>query len=203
MENSKKRKRIRKPCRLPGWILRIKGKLDARHGPPVVNSYIKRLLHRLSSFENQEVLWTEDEMHSTRDSAARSLSGMKSGKESLSSASDASSGSTARDVRASRRASAEQASLRSSISAAKTTVVSANELIIDSNTRVEERIKKMREKTLEKLMFYLQGVRRMLVDFDYDFSPIENGALEIYMSNHRELDDAIRRTAYSLIDKEG
>ncbi|MBR3299297.1 MAG: hypothetical protein IKI64_08840 [Clostridia bacterium] len=203
MENSKKRKRIRKPCRLPGWILRIKGKLDARHGPPVVNSYIKRLLHRLSSFENQEVLWTEDEMHSTRDSAARSLSGMKSGKESLSSASDASSGSTARDVRASRRASAEQASLRSSISAAKTTVVSANELIIDSNTRVEERIKKMREKTLEKLMFYLQGVRRKLVDFDYDFSPIENGALEIYMSNHRELDDAIRRTAYSLIDKEG
>ena len=203
MENSKKRKRIRKPCRLPGWILRIKGKLDARHGPPVVNSYIKRLLHRLSSFENQEVLWTEDEMHSTRDSAARSLSGMKSGKESLSSASDASSGSTARDVRASRRASAEQASLRSSISAAKTTVVSANELIIDSNTRVEERIKKMREKTLEKLMFYLQGVHRKLVDFDYDFSPIENGALEIYMSNHRELDDAIRRTAYSLIDKEG
>lgn len=203
MKNSKKRKRIRRVCKLPGWILRIKGRLDARNGPPVVNAYIKRLLHRLSSFENREVLWTEDEMHNTRDSAARSLASMKSGKESLASAPAASSGMSARDIRITRIASAEQASLRGSISSARMTVVSANELIIDSNTRVEERVKKMREKTLEKLMFYLHGVRKKLSDFDCDFTPIENGALEIYMSNHRELDDTIRRTAYSLIDKEG
>lgn len=196
------KRRIRHVTILPGWFLRLKGKIDAKHGSSVVNAYIGRLLKKLCSLESREALETEKELYPTRQSAAKSLATLAQENVALSDTPDNIPEINDTAVRINQRHSAEADSHRNAIRSSIYTIASANEQIINGMTILEERISTMRAKAKEKILQYISGVRKKLPDFNYDLNIEENTAIEIYEDNHRELDEAIRKVAYDTLTEE-
>ena len=58
-ENFLNGKKICKVTGMPNWILKIKGKMDARKGPEVADAYIEKMYKRLKSFDDLEVRTAE------------------------------------------------------------------------------------------------------------------------------------------------
>lgn len=65
--NSKKAGSV---TRLPGWILKIKGRLDSRKGEGVCDEYIRRFYKKLAAMESKEVIDAENRLAGVRAEAA-------------------------------------------------------------------------------------------------------------------------------------
>ncbi len=197
-----KKRRIRHVTLLPGWVLRLKGRIDARHGVSVVNAYIGRLLKKLCSLEAREALATEKELYVTRETAAICLTTISQEANSLSEMSDAVPETSDIAIRANQRNAAAAEMHRNAVKANIRTITSANELIINGLTNLEERITTMRANAKEKILQYIAGVRKKLPDFTFDLNVEENTAVDIYAANHSVLDGAISKVAYNAINEE-
>lgn len=192
-----KARKIRQVTLLPGWFMRLKGRLDAKHGLSVVKAYINRLLKRLASLESREALVVEKQLCLTRDSAAVCIENIGRSKNAIAKAPSDMPATSDIAVRANRRNAARIEANRSAIDSSMRVIISSNETLIDELTNLEERIKTMRAKCGEKVMQYVLGVRKRISDFAYDFTVDDNTAVELYVDQHKELDDEIRRIAYN------
>lgn len=197
-----KKRRIRRVTLLPGWVLRLKGRIHARYGASVVSAYIGRLLRKLCSLEDREVLETEKALYPTRDTAANCLTTISREANALSQMPDAVPENSDIAIRTNQRNAAAVETHKNTISACTRTITSANELIINGVTILEGRIATMRAKTEEKILQYIAGVRKKLPDYTFDLNAEENTAVDIYVANHRVLDNAISKLAYKTINEE-
>mgnify|MGYP004673352653 CR=1 FL=1 len=70
----KDRTKLRKVTRLPKWILRLMGKLDAKKGIGVVDAHIAHWIDKLGAFENDLVKAEEKAVFPVREKAALAVS---------------------------------------------------------------------------------------------------------------------------------
>ena len=143
-----------KTTHLPGFILRIKGKLDSRKGANTIQAFVKRLVHRVYVLESQEYLLAEELLKNYRTNAAQALfvlNDMILVKEN------------------NKVALQQNRGIAASRAQASATVIEANEKISNVHSLFAERILKIRNYNDSKLQQYFSGVT-IEVDKSYTYT---------------------------------
>ena len=187
-------KRIKSVTRLPGWILRVKGRLDSKKGKGVCDEYIHHLSRRLVAMESEEAICAENGLFEDRKKAAAILAGFSEKEELLDREPDSKqAGNDVEAIRAGRRDAEKKEAARSGLRNAIENLTVINQQIINTDIVLDERINKMRSKAAEKIHAYVVGIRcGELGEYTCDLSEPEDSAREIYTEKHRELDGKIR-----------
>lgn len=76
--------KLRTVTRIPKWVIRIIGKLDAKQGVSVVDAHIALWLDRLGAFESDLVKAEEKAVFPIREKAALAISAIERAKADLS-----------------------------------------------------------------------------------------------------------------------
>ncbi len=200
--------KLRKVTRLPKWVLRLMGKLDAKQGVSVVDAHIALWLDRLGAFENDLVKAEEKAVLPVREKAALAASALERAKADLSVPAIPSNTDEPTDpklIRAVRDAKAKAEGRRNNAEslhkASTEELISCNELIISSNVKTRERIEAMRNTAKASIDAYVKGVRKVFPDFSPQVT-FSDYALEIYLSPHSVLDAKVKEVAYAYNTKE-
>lgn len=162
---------------LPGFILRIKGKLDSRKGEGAVNAFKERLIRRVYVLENKEYILAEQLLKDDRKEAAKALFTLGyidpiKGDES-------------------KVAQQRNMTIGSARAQATTKVIEAHEAISNIHSVFEERSQKIRNYNDTKLQQYFSGVT-LDMDFSYEYN---DEAKERYLRHHKVCDEAIAKYA--------
>lgn len=162
---------------LPGFILRIKGKLDSRKGEGAVNAFKERMIRRVYVLENKEYILAEQILKDERKEAAKALFTLGyiepiKGEES-------------------KVAMQKNLTISSARAQATTIIIEAHEAINNIHSIFEERSLKIRNYNDTKLQQYLSGVT-INVDKNYTYN---NEAKDRYLSHHKVCDSAIEKYA--------
>ena len=205
----KDRTKLRKVTRLPKWVLRLMGKLDAKQGVSVVDAHIALWLDRLGAFENDLVKAEEKAVLPVREKAALAVSALERAKDDLSVPSivsaDKPEPTDPKLIRAVRDAKAKAEGRRNNAEslhkASMEELIGYNELIISSNVKTRERIEAMRNTAKASIDAYVKGVRKVFPDYSPQVI-FSNDALEIYLSPHSVLDAKVKEVAYAYNTKE-
>lgn len=204
----KDRTKLRKVTRLPKWVLRLMGKLDAKQGVSVVDAHIALWLDRLGAFENDLVKAEEKAVLPVREKAALAVSALERAKADLSVPAIPSNTDEPTDpklIRAVRDAKAKAEGRRNNAEslhkASTEELISCNELIISSNVKTRERIEAMRNTAKASIDAYVKGVRKVFPDYSPQVI-FSNDVLEIYLSPHSVLDAKVKEVAYAYNTKE-
>ena len=65
-----------KTTRIPGLILRIKGRIDSRSGANAVETFVERMVHKVYELENKQYILADQVLKSDRNEAANALSAL-------------------------------------------------------------------------------------------------------------------------------
>ena len=196
--------KLRTVTRIPKWVIRIIGKLDAKQGVSVVDAHIALWLDRLGAFESDLVKAEEKAVFPIREKAALAISAIERAKADLSvpaipSNTDKPEPTDPKLIRAVRNAKAKATERRDSAeSVLKTSsdeIISYNELIISANVKTCERLEAMRNTCMEATNAYIKGVRKVFPDYSPQVKFPDN-AVEIYLTHHSVLDSKVKEVAY-------
>ncbi len=196
--------KLRKVTRLPKWVLRLMGKLDAKKGIGVVEAHIAHWIDKLGTFENDLVKAEEKAVFPVREKAALAVSALERAKADLSVPAIVSADKPKptdpkliRAVRNAQEKAVERRNNAESLHKASTEeLIGCNELIISSNVKTRERIEAMRNTAKASIDAYVKGVRKVFPDYSPQVT-FSNDALEIYLSPHSVLDAKVKEVAYA------
>lgn len=166
-----------KTTRLPGFLLRWKGRLDSRRGEGAVRAHVERMLHRVDVLESQEYLLAEQALKQDRKAAAQALYVLGS----MTAAEGGDSKVELQQIRSILNARAQ----------ATATVIDANETINNVHSIFAQRCLRIRSYNDTKLQQYFGGVT-IGYDRDYTYS---DDAKTRYMKHHAACDGAIAKFA--------
>ena len=169
---------------LPGFVLRIKAKLDSRKGEGTVLAFMERLIHRVYVLENKEYILAEQLLKGERKDAAKALFTLGY----IEPVKDNESKVTMQ----------KNMTIGSARVQATTKVIEAHEAISNIHSVFEERSQKIRNYNDTKLQQYFSGVT-IEVDKSYEYN---NEAKDRYIKHHRVCDEAIARYAESAYSTE-
>ena len=173
-----------KSTHLPGFVLRIKAKLDSKKGVGAVTAFKERLIHRVYVIENKEYILAEQLLKEQRKEAAKALYILGN--------MDSVKGDN------SKVAMQRNMTIGSARAQATTVVIEAHEAICNIHSVFEERSQKIRNYNDTKLRQYFSGVT-IEADLSYEYS---DEAKERYIKHHKACDDAIARYAVEVYAKE-
>lgn len=202
--------KLRTVTRIPKWVIRIIGKLDAKQGVSVVDAHIALWLDRLGAFENDLVKAEEKAVLPVREKAALAVSALERAKADLSvpaipTNTDKPKPTDPKLIRAVRNAQEKAEGRRNNAESLHKSsteeLISCNELIISSNVKTRERIEAMRNTAKASIDAYVKGVRKVFPDFSPQVT-FSDYALEIYLSPHSVLDAKVKEVAYAYNTKE-
>ena len=193
LKKFRKGRGIHKALKTPMFILKIKGKRDAKKGTNIADTYINKVKAKCRACENREVLVAEEILYDSRREAAVLMSSMCQDKDMLGNIPNARVEASPLDVRANRRNAAQRANTISIIKGNFEKLVQINELIIDVNACLEQRILKTRHLCTERLNAYILGVREVHLEFDNNIE-YDNSASAVYETKHKACDEAIKNT---------
>jgi len=191
LRNFRKGKGLRKVIKTPSFILKWKGKQDAKKGDTIAETYINKVKAKCRALESREVLKAEEILFPSRKEGAALMASMRSGKNSLDTLPDKRSGNAASDMLANRMAASHRTSTLGLVKENLEKLVQINELIVNVNTCLEQRIFKMRHLCSERLEAYMIGVREVCPGFGEDIT-YDDTANEVYQVKHLECDTAIK-----------
>lgn len=193
LKKFRKGKGIHKALKTPMFVLKIKGKRDAKKGVNIAETYINKVKAKCRALENREVLTAEEILYDSRRDAAVLMSSMCQDKNILGNIPTARTEASPLDVRANRRNAAQRANTISIIKGNFEKLVQINELIIDVNACLEQRILKTRHLCTERLNAYILGVREVHLEFDNNIE-YDDSASTVYEAKHKACDEAIKNT---------
>ena len=193
LKKFRKGKGIHKALKTPMFVLKIKGKRDAKKGVNIAETYINKVKAKCRALENREVLTAEEILYDSRREAAVLMSSMCQDKDILGNIPNAKTEASPLDVRANRRNAAQRANTISIIKGNFEKLVQINELIIDVNACLEQRILKTRHLCTERLNAYILGVREVHLEFNNSIE-YDNSASNVYEAKHKACDEAIKNT---------
>ncbi len=191
--NFRKGKGIHRAIRIPMFVLKFKGKRDAKKSINIAETFINKVKARCRSLENREVLIAEAILYNSRTDAAVLMSSMCQDKDLLGAIPEDRIENSPIDVRVNQRNASRRMSARSMIRDNYKKLVEINELIIDINACLEQRILKTRHICSERLNAYILGVREVYQDFDNNIE-YDNSASDVYEAKHKMCDEAIKNT---------
>lgn len=178
---------------LPMFVLKIKGKADAKKGETVVAEYTKKLLIKCSACENKEVLKAEQLLFHSRSEAVKIMATLFKDKDDLRGIPAPKPEKNSIDIRSNRRNAGNRALTIHTINTKYETLGHINELIIDVNTCLEQRILKTRAKAKVKISAYLYGVKQQ-AGFNYnDETSFDDAAVKKYNLKHEDCDEAVKK----------
>lgn len=196
--------KLRKVTRLPKWVLRLMGKLDAKKGIGVVDAHIAHWIDKLGAFANELVKAEEKAVFPIREKAALAISAIERAKADLSVPSiptntDKPEPTEPKLKRAKRNATAKAVERRNNAEslhkASMEELIGYNELIISSNVKTRERIEAMRNTAKASIDAYVKGVRKVFPDYSPKVT-FSDDALYIYLTHHSALDSKVKEVAY-------
>lgn len=197
-------KRTKSVTRMPGWILKIKGKFDSRKGKGVCDTYIFRLNKKLTVLESREAILAEKWLFESRRKAALVLTGFAEQKKISEKISDGLETGSVEDIRANRKNTEKRNFAKAGLKNSMENLTIINEQIISVNMILDERINKMRNKAEEKIHAYISGVRSgKLENYEHNAENRDDTAREIYKANHEDLDNRIRKVVAFKMDEGG
>lgn len=189
LNNSKRTEQV---TRLPGWILKIKGRWDSRHGQGVCDEYIIKFLQKLSAIESNEIVTAENVLCPHRKEAAVLLTSFAEKKKQYENTPSGMKENTVESIRANRRNMAKRNSAKQVINSAIEKLTVINETIVSVDTVLDERINMTRKKAGEKIRAYVMGVRcGKLKEYNIP-EGADDSAREIYHKKHMDLDKQIQ-----------
>lgn len=196
-------KRVKPVTRMPGWILRIKGRRDSRKGKGVCDEYICRQRRRLGVAESREVIRAENRLFSPRKEAAVLLARLSELTKAQADIISYNRDSRAETIRVNRRNAQRRAAASEEIREIVKKLTMINEMLINTDLILDEKINKMRSGLEEKLHAYAAGVRAgKLPDYEYVKGAEDDSAREIYRNRHDGLDGKIREVVHLYREEE-
>lgn len=196
-------KRVKPVTRMPGWILRIKGRGDSRKGKGVCDEYICRQRRRLGVAESREVIRAENRLFSPRKEAAVLLARLSELTKAQADIISYNRDSRAETIRMNRRNAQRRAEASEEIREIVKKLTMINEMLINTDLILDEKINKLRSGLEEKLHAYAAGVRAgKLPDYEYEKGDGDDSAREIYRNRHDGLDGKIREIVHLYREEE-
>ena len=195
-----KGKKIRKVTLIPNWILKIKGRLDARNGPEVPDAYVEKMYKRLKSFDDLEVRTAENILKAPREAAALNINALSESSQTIASTDIPANDGSANGIRNERSARGTLASAKSTFSNSARSIYSINELIVSINSHLRTRIEQTYLIGLEKCKAYECGVKRVIPDYGIPDFDMNSDAVNKYQEMHKTLDDAVKAETYKCIN---
>lgn len=178
------------PTVIMDFILSIKGKINARNGDEVVDSYIEGLIRKTESYESQLCAYAESEIAQERNNAAELLTDVAKQKKAISRVEKPENGNTINAIRECRKASKIINDCREKIDNDLIVLSRIYEKIVSVDADLNGAIIKARKNCYSKISAYIHGVRKI----NPSYAPpvvYENDALEMYYSKHQKLDEEI------------
>lgn len=196
-------KRVKPVTRTPGWILRIKGRRDSRRGKGVCDEYICRQRRRLGVAESREVIRAENRLFSARKEAAVLLARLSELTKAQADIISYNRDNRAETIRMNRRNAQRRAEASEEIREIVKKLTMINEMLINTDLILDEKINKLRSGLEEKLHAYAAGVRAgKLPDYEYEKADGDDSAREIYRNRHDGLDGKIREIVHLYREEE-
>ncbi len=196
-------KRVKPVTRTPGWILRIKGRRDSRKGKGVCDEYIRRQRRRLGVAESREVIHAENRLFSSRKEAAVLLARLSELTKTQAEIISYNGDSRAETIRANRRNAQRRAEASEEIREIIKKLTMINEMLINTDLVLDEKINKLRSGLEEKFHAYAAGVRAgKLQEYEYEKDDGDDSAREIYRNRHNGLDGKIREIVHLYREEE-
>lgn len=182
----------KKACRMPAWILKLKGRIDSRKGKGVCDEFLLKLAKKEATLEANATICAENALNSTRKAGASAIVKLSDKKMYIKNAPITEKSTSPQSIRANRASNAQLSSNKGAAKIAMEELSQINETIIYIDTILEERIEKIRNHTSEKCHAYISGVRAgKMPDYESPIREYANNALEIYHNKHNELDEKI------------
>lgn len=198
MIKTKKRnpQKVKPVTRLPGWLLRQKGKWDSRYGIGRCEKSITRLYKKMAALESNEVIDAENILFPARKDASLLLAELQEHQQKLSENTlPGIDGNSIEAIRKIRKRAAEQEAANLAQKDSVKKLAAIHETIVSVNTILDERINKIRNTTAEKAHSYIAGIQSgKLKDFCFTEEE-DNSARAIYKENHKVLDSHIMEIA--------
>lgn len=186
--------KVRQVTRMPGAFLKIKGKLDSRKGAGVCDETIHRWERKLAALESKEAIQAENWLFEGRKEASVILVRLSELEKVQTEISDNIGSGTAESIRLQRKDTARKMAAVAEIHGILQKLTAINEMIINTDLILDERINKMRRGVEEKLYAYTSGIRAgSLKDYQYERKTEDDTAREIYYNRHKELDTRIAK----------
>lgn len=186
--------KVRQVTRMPGVFLKIKGKLDSRKGAGVCDETIHRWERKLAALESKEAIQAENWLFGGRKEASVILVRLYELEKVQEEISDDISAGTVESIRLQRKNAAKKMAAVAEIHSSLQKLTAINEMIINTDLILDERINKMRRGLEEKRHAYLSGIRAgKLKDYHYESKNEDDTARELYHDRHKELDVKIAK----------
>ena len=170
--------KVRQVTRMPGVLLKIKGRLDSRRGKGVCDENVHRWEKKLAALEAKEMIQAENRLFEVRKEASAILTRLSELTQGRLEEVDYRNSDRAQYIRTERKNSAKRAAAVSESRKILEKLTVINEMIINTDLVLDERINKMRKEEED------------------------NSAKEIYSNRHEDLDRRIRTIVKLYREKE-
>ena len=186
---------------LPQFILKMKGKFDGNKGIGVVDATIDKLYKKEAAIEAAECIACEKCLYEPRKTAAKLLKVIENAEKRLTGMPVNIEGAGSDIVRSNRRNTSNKTTAIACISSGTENLCEINQDIVSCETILEERIKKLRNKTSAKIHSYISGVRTVIQDYNSN-CVFDDSAMVIYNERHADLDNEIKCKVVNFSSKE-
>lgn len=187
--------KVRQVTRMPGAFLKIKGKLDSRKGAGVCDETIHRWERKLAALESKEAIQAENWLFEGRKEASVILIRLSELEKVQAEILDDIGTGTVESIRLQRKNNARKTTALAEIHNSLQKLTAINEMIINTDLILDERINKMRRGVEEKRHAYISGIRAgKIKDYHYESKTEDDTARELYHNRHKELDTKIAKT---------
>jgi len=187
----------------PGWYMRLKGTSDSKQGQGVCEKCIEKLYERLGTIESDEVVGAENALFAQRKKAAVILAGLADKQKQIQQIPECADGCSVEEIRESRKKIARLNCARADFASAVKELTMIQEIIVNTETVLDERIMKARKRCNEKVAAYIEGIHcGKLKSFEFQKETIEDKARQIYHEKHDALDLKIRKTVEAMQNME-
>ncbi len=186
--------KVRQVTRMPGAFLKIKGKMDSRKGAGVCDETIHRWERKLAALESKEAIQAENRLFKPRKEASVILVRLYELEKVQKEFPDNIRNGTVESIRLQRKNTAKKMAAVVEVHNILQKLTAINEMIINTDLILDERINKMRRGLEEKQYAYLSGIRAgKLKDYHYERKNEDDTARELYHNRHKELDVKIAK----------
>ena len=195
--------KVRQVTRMPGVLLKIKGRLDSRKGQGVCDENVHRWEKKLAALEAKETIQAENRLFEVRKEASAILTRLSELAQGRLEETAYRNSHSVQYIRTERKNSEKRAAAVSESRKILEKLTVINEMIINTDLVLDERINKMRKGVEEKIYAYTAGIRAgKLKDYQYEKKEEDNSAKEIYSNRHEDLDRRIRTIVKLYREKE-
>lgn len=190
-------KKIQPVTRKPDFLLKMIGFIDSFLGQTVCDANITKFYKRGNTIEANEIILAEDVLFPSRKEAAIILTGIFDSQNQIDKSSEIGGCDSIEYTRAIRTAKAHL-----KVFIEKLTLI--NEIIVNADALMEERLYKTKKKTAEKIHAYITGIRSgKLKSYEAPSVETDDYVQKIYFSKHDSLDNQIREIILSYRDNKG